>query len=91
MPAGNATVDFDQGRFTSALLRRPLVFEPKPVSRNAPPSVFEETVTDLTSILRGAARLDAVLVPEIIRESHKGRPTYETGRSRALARTLAGK
>ncbi len=88
MPAVSTTIDFDQGRFASALLRRPLTFEPKPVSRNAPPQVFEETVAGLTLLLRAAPRLDAVNVPEIIRESHKGRPTYETGRSRALARAL---
>lgn len=89
MPNGSTAINFDQGRITSALLRRPLAFEPKPVSRNATPQAFEESVSGLTLLLRSAPRLDAINVPEIIRESHKGRPTYETGRSRALARRLA--
>jgi 5,10-methylenetetrahydrofolate reductase len=75
--------------FRSALAESPLVFEPVPPTVRANPVRSGLQVEELIRLLRGAPRLDAVNVPELVDENHDGKPYYRTGDIRGFARTVA--
>lgn len=74
--------------FRAALGERPLIFEPALPSVRANPVRTGLLVEELTRLLRGVPRLDAIDLPELVDENHDGRPYYRTGDTREFAATL---
>src|SRR5580658_5038012 len=86
-----STVDFEaksQTPFGKALLRGALVFEPRPSMAKTAESA-QSKATQISEQLRDVSRLDAINLPEIVRENHEGKPKYSSIFDREYARGIA--
>ncbi len=76
------------GALSRALEGHPLFFEAVPPGARTSPAAVEARTESLVRVLRAVARVDAVVIPELVDENHDGRPRYRSGDLRPFAASL---